>query len=53
MGGYSSNLLNSFKDFFQIQKKHNGILKAIIFTFIEYKFQIFKLIFKKIYEKKN
>ncbi len=48
MGGYSSNLFESFKDFFQIQKKNNGLLKAIVYTFIEYKFQIFKLIlFKK------
>jgi len=53
MGGYSSNLLISFKDFFQIQKKYNGTLKAIIYSFLEYKFKIFKLIFKKIYEKKN
>ena len=48
MGGYSSNLLNSFKDFFQIQKKHNGILKAIIYSFLEYKFKIFELILLKI-----
>lgn len=53
MGGYSSNLLESFKDFFQIQKKNNGLLKAIIHSFFEYKFQIFKLILQKKYEKKN
>ena len=47
MGGYSSNLFESFKDFFQIQKKNNGLIRAIIYTIVEYKFQIFKLIFFK------
>ena len=40
MGGYSSDLLESFKDFFQIQKKNNGLLKAITYSLFEYKFQI-------------
>ena len=53
MGGYSSNLLESFKDFFQIQKKNNGLLKAFTYSFFEYKFQIFKLIILKITEYKN
>lgn len=47
MGGYSTNLFVSFKDFFQIQKKYNGLIKAILYTFVEYKFQIFKLILLK------
>lgn len=47
MGGYSSNLFESFKDFFQIQKKNNGLIRAIIYTIVEYKFQIFKLILLK------
>ena len=47
MGGYSSNLFESFKDFFQIQKKNNGLIRAIIYTIVDYKFQIFKLIFFK------
>jgi glycosyltransferase involved in cell wall biosynthesis len=53
LGGRSSNLLISFKDFFKIQKKYNGLLKATIFTLFEYKFKIIKLILKKIYESKN
>tara|TARA_B100000963_G_scaffold362041_1_gene402497 strand:+ start:25743 stop:26486 length:744 start_codon:yes stop_codon:yes gene_type:complete len=53
MGGYSSNLLESFKDFFQIQKKNNGLLKAFTNSIFEYKFQIFKLIILKITRYKN
>ena len=53
MGGYSSNLLESFK-FFQIQKK-TMVLKAFTNSIFEYKFQIFKLIILKItrYKKKE
>lgn len=52
LGGYSSNLKVSFRDFYDIQKKYNGYLKGFLFTLFEYKFKIFILlkyfiIFKK------
>jgi glycosyltransferase involved in cell wall biosynthesis len=53
LGGFSSNLLISFKDFFRIQKKYNGLLKGTIYSIFEYKFKIAQLVLKKIHEKKN
>lgn len=44
LGGFSSNLELSFRDFYSIQKKYNGYLKGILFTFFEYKFKLHKLL---------
>ena len=50
IGGYSSNLLKSFDDFFKIQKRDNGFL-GFINTIIEYKFKLLIIFYKKIYAK--
>jgi glycosyltransferase involved in cell wall biosynthesis len=50
IGGYSSNLLKSFNDFFEIQKKNNGLL-GYFNTIIEYKYKLLIILFKKIYAK--
>ena len=49
LGGFSSNLKYSFIDFYKIQIKNNGFLLGAIYTIIEYKFTIFKFIFKKVF----
>lgn len=48
IGGYSSNLLKSFDDFFDIQKKNNGFI-GYVNTIIEYNFKLLSILFKKIY----
>ena len=50
IGGYSSNLMKSFNDFFEIQKKNNGLL-GYFNTIIEYKFKLLLILSKKIYAK--
>jgi glycosyltransferase involved in cell wall biosynthesis len=53
MGGASSRLLPSFKEFYSIQIKNNGVIKGILFTFYEYKFKILKLFILLFNDKKN
>jgi len=50
IGGYSSNLLKSFNDFLEIQKKNNGLL-GYFNTIIEYKYKLLSILFKKLYAK--
>ena len=52
IGGYSSNLEISFNDFLKIQFKYNGIVLGLLFTFIEYRLNFFKLIFFKLFKKR-
>lgn len=49
LDGFSSNLKYSFIDFYKIQIKINGYLLGVIYTILEYKFTIFKFIFKKLF----
>lgn len=52
LGGYSSNLVRSFNDFFDIQKKNNGI-RGYVNTIIEYKLRLVTILFKKICKRKS
>ena len=49
IGGYSSNLMKSFNDFFEIQK-NNGLL-GYFNTIIEYKFKLLLILSKKIMQR--